>query len=453
MVDFSQLFGTTDPNMGGLLSPAQQGDVNQTTLQSIAAGLMKASGPSPYKPGMTALSGIGDALQGGIAARNAAQTAALNQSLVRAKTLEGLAPLLKIQQEYQAVGIPLPPNYQRVIDSLTSVTTGGRMGSGVPGAPGAAGAPGAPGVAPGMTAPAPQNAILKAADELGINRGNLIPGMPGYETAMARIGEHMKANDPALDAAARRKAISDAEVARDAKLYPVFASMGTSGDQMKRNAQLSQALIADPNFTSGALQPFSEAWQGLKAALGGDPKLAFSQQAFNKVTAQNINDQIGEMKSMSAEMGGAAGRIFQSQIGLMQKASANLASTPETNKFLANMYERNADNMIKVSDMATQYKKEHGILDTGFDEKLSKFMKENPLYSDDELKAVRKGNFNPTGQPPPAEAPAIAAPAGASKEVYKNGVLIGHVVGNAFVPVQTQQAAVPGPAPIPGPGQ
>jgi hypothetical protein len=386
MVDFSQLFGTTDPNMGGLLSPAQQGDVNQTTLQSIAAGLMKASGPSPYKPGMTALSGIGDALQGGIAARNAAQTAALNQSLVRAKTLEGLAPLLKIQQDYAAVGIPLPPNYQRVIDSLTSVTTGGRMGSGVPGAPGAAGAPAAPAAAP------PQNAILKAAQELNISPFNLIPSSPGYETAMARIGEHIKANDPALEAAQRRQKISDSDIARSEKAYPAFAQLGQLAHDTRNDAQLSLALANDPNFTSGVLQPFSEAWQKFKVAFGGDPNEAFSQEAFRKITAANVGAQIQQMKAMQSEMGGAAGRVFQSQIDLYQKASQSLGNTPAANKFLANLQLRVADQNEAISDMAIKYKQDHGILDAGFDKQLSDFLKEpkNQLYTKEELGNLRK---------------------------------------------------------------
>jgi hypothetical protein len=452
MVDFSQLFGASDPGMGGLLSPQQQGDINQTTMQSIAAGLLKASGPSPYKPGMTALSGIGEALQGGIAARNQAQTGALNQALVRAKTLESLSPLLKIQQEYQAIGVPLPQNYQRVIDALTNVTTGGRpLASGAPGAaPG-----GATGAAP-AAAPPQQNAILKAADELGISRGNLIPGMPGYETAMTRIGEHIKANDPALDAAARRKAISDAEVERDKKAYPAFAQLGQLAHDSRNDAQLSLALARDPGFTSGALQPFSEGWQRLKVAFGGDPNEAFSQEAFRKITAANVGAQIQQMKAMQSEMGGAAGRVFQSQIDLYQKASQSLGNTPAANKFLAELQIRVADQNEAISDMAIKYKQEHGILDVGFDKQLSDYLKnpKNQLYSKEELGNLRKViPQSEQGAPAPA-GPAVAAPAGASKEVYKNGQLIGHVVGNAFVPLPTQQAAAPaGPAAIPGPGQ
>ena len=142
-MDLAQLLGGGGNDPTGLLTPQQSGEINQTTLQGIAAGLMKASGPSPYKPGMTALSGIGEAFQGGLAARRQAQQDALTQTMVRSKTLEGVAPLLKLQQEYATAGIPLPENYQRVLDAVIGLTTGGR-----PGAPGTAGARLAVGVCP-----------------------------------------------------------------------------------------------------------------------------------------------------------------------------------------------------------------------------------------------------------------------------------------------------------------
>jgi hypothetical protein len=440
MVDLAQLLGGGGNDPTGLLTPQQQGDINQTSLQSIAAGLMKAGGPSPYKANMTALSGIGEALQGGIAARRQAQQDALTQTMVRSKTLEGVAPLLKLQQEYSAIGVPLPPNYQRVLDSVIGLTTGGR-----PAAPGTAGAPGA---ASGTPISPQQNLILQTADKLGISRYDLLPSSGNHDVAMQRIGDEIKANQGSLDAAERRKAIMTSDVARSEKNYPAFVSLGQQGRQAKQDTELSTALINEPGFTSGFGSGLSELAKKFVVSIGGDLNAAFPMEAFRKITAANINTQIGEMKTTAQEMGGAAGRVFQSQINLMEKASQNLENTPAANRFLANLQARAADLNIALSKEAIKYKKEHGILDAGFDEKVDKYVEDHPLFSADEYKSLGK-IATPPGTPgaPGAAAPTIAVPTGATKEVLVGGQVVGHVVNGQYVPMQPQQAA--GPAPVP----
>jgi hypothetical protein len=62
MDDLSTLLGGS----GGLLSPEQQGSVNSNAIESMAAALLRAAAPSPYKAKMTTLSGLGDALSAGL---------------------------------------------------------------------------------------------------------------------------------------------------------------------------------------------------------------------------------------------------------------------------------------------------------------------------------------------------------------------------------------------------
>jgi hypothetical protein len=425
MVDFSQLFGTTDPGMGGLLSPQQQGDINQTTMQSIAAGLLKASGPSPYKGSMTALSGLGDALQGGIAARNAAQTGALNQALVKAKTLESVKPLMDIYQKYQEAGVEPPPfltNALKIAGGMGGNTAplGGTAASVTAATPGGAGG--------SVAIPDIRKA---AAAALGLPPMAVVSTNPSIVKA---IDEQVHVMNPNIAAAQRQQKISDSDIARSEKAYPAFAQLGQLAHDSRNDAQLSLALANDPGFTSGVLQPFSEAWQKLKVAFGGDPNEAFSQEAFRKITAANVGAQIQQMKAMQSEMGGAAGRVFQSQIDLYQKASQSLGNTPAANKFLANLQLRVADQNEAISDMAIKYKQDHGILDAGFDKQLSDFLKDkkNELYTKEELGNLRKvigptpapaapaSPILPSGRPtgpaavpgsPPAAGAANAAPA------------------------------------------
>jgi hypothetical protein len=435
-MDLAQLLGGGGSDPTGLLTPQQSGDINQSTLQGLAAGLMKASGPSPYKPGMTALSGIGEAFQGGLAARRQAQQDALTQTMVRSKTLEGVAPLLKLQQEYATAGIPLPENYQRVLDTVLGLTTGGRPASGAPGAAGAAGA-----VSP------KDNIIQQTADKLGISRYDLLTSSGGHETAMKRIDEEIKSNQPSILESERNKEIMKGDVARSDKLYPALVEVGQLGRHAKMNTKLSTALVDEPGFYSGFANGLTETAKKIAVALGYDPNGAFPMEAFRKITAENINTQINEMKTAAAQMGGAAGRIFQSQISLMEKASQNLENTPAANRFLAQLQSRAADMNIAIGKMAIQYKKEHKVLDSGFDEQLDKYIEEHPLFSDDELGNLRKIAT------PGTDSPAAAAPAVSGRKVSPDGKMAVNIDAQGN-PIGQPYAIQPaGPAAIPQAGQ
>lgn len=428
-MDLSDLLNT---NASGLLSPAQQGDVNGQTLQGLAAGLLKASAPSPFKARMTTLSGIGEGLQGALNSRRAATDDLLKQQLVKSQigknTNDQLLPALQMAAQYQANGLPVPPQLQtllqRIGGGLAPAAGGGLPGGGAMAqAPGGAPmpqvgggqpmqAPGAPGAAP-QSAPG-QDLIMQTAHELGINPMRVMMKDP---TALKAIEERIHANDPALEESERRKKIMAGDVERSDKLYPALVSLGQQGATAKQDAQLSAALVKDPGFFSGSGQPLNEAWKRLQVSLGGDPNAAFSQEAFRKITASGVNTQIGEMKATAAEMGGAAGRIFQNQTVLMEKASQNLDNTPAANKFLATLQERAADMNVKVSDMAIEYKQKHGILDAGFDKQLSKYTADNPLVTKAELANVRQLTGMPSPQPAAAAGPAPVpgSPAGAAQ--------------------------------------
>ena len=239
MVDFSQLLGA---NPTGLLTPEQEGNVNQNFLQALAAGMMKASGPSPYKAGMTTLSGLGEALQGGLAARRAAQQDAVTQSLARVKMLEGLGPLLQRQANFQSLGMAMPPNEQRLLDTLIHTALGGRD---VPGAPGAAsGTPAAPGVTtpsaagagpraeatpttsadvtgsgPGTASGFKLNFLRQMAREIGLDDYAATPGAVGHELVI----DHAKRRAADMDVVHQRTLTE--QKAQDKRLDPILTEI------------------------------------------------------------------------------------------------------------------------------------------------------------------------------------------------------------------------------------
>jgi hypothetical protein len=384
-MDLQSLLGlggqSNDPT--GLLTPQQTGDINSNTLAAIGAGLMKAGGPSPYKANMTALSSIGEALQGGLAARREAQNDALKQSLVRANTMDKMVPLLKMAQQYDVAQQPYPAplaNALRIMHGLS--------GGGIPPAPGAAGAvPG--GVSP--IAGVSPDLINATADELGINRMRV---SMGDATALKAIEEHIHAKSGTIAQAERDKLIAASDVAHSEKAYPAFVGLGEIGEAAKRDAELSQALLKSPGFYSG----LGNEWDLFKKRFANylDPSdaTASPMQIYNKITAANINHQIEEQAAVKAQIGAAGGRTFQSQIDLYKKASQTLDNSEPSNQFLADLQLRSAEQNIKISDMAMDYKIKHKILDAGFDKELATYLKANPLYSKaeyDNLGKIMKG--------------------------------------------------------------
>jgi hypothetical protein len=115
--DLSQLLG----GQAGLLTPDQQ-SANQNALLAAGAAMMRAAGPSPYKGKLTTLAGIGDALQAATTARQASTDNALKQRLVASQIQknqnDNLLPALKMAAEYQANGLPLSPQLQRVLAGI-----------------------------------------------------------------------------------------------------------------------------------------------------------------------------------------------------------------------------------------------------------------------------------------------------------------------------------------------
>jgi hypothetical protein len=130
-MDLAQLLG--DTNTPGLLSPEQQGNVNSSAIESMAAALLKAAGPSPYKGKMTTLSGLGEGLQAGLAARQSGTDAALKERYLAGQINQQATgqtlQALQLAATYRGLGLPVPPQVQRILDAASAGA--GTAGGGV----------------------------------------------------------------------------------------------------------------------------------------------------------------------------------------------------------------------------------------------------------------------------------------------------------------------------------
>jgi hypothetical protein len=466
-MDLSQLFGSQP----GLLTDTDQGNANQAGLMAAAAALLKASGPSPYKAGMTTLPALGEALAGGLAARQASTTDTLKNKLLSQELSQRansqVLAAVQAANQYQALGLPIPPAVQKIIAAAganlppapnspgaslplppaapNSPAAASPSGSQSPSAPGtvlaqpsqpstvqppqpAAPWPVAGSSAPGASAATPgsQNAptglpagMAAVVKNLPVqDRLALLAGGPVGKIVEGTVGDNLKqtpeyknARDPVQATNKERDEIMKLDAAEYGKLHTGLSAQGTTAAQMLPSIQLAKSLINSPDFYSGTGEGLNLAWKRAVAALGGDANAALPQEAFRKIMAANILHQVDDMKAAATEMGGTAGRIFQSQIDLMEKAAQNPDNSIQANKFLSELSERAARRNIAIADMADTYKEDHGRLSPAFSKQLRQWMQDNPMFTVEEMK-------NPAliaGPPPGAPAPSTVQGTGAGQ--------------------------------------
>jgi hypothetical protein len=450
MVDFSQLFGGGNSDMSGLLTPQQQGDINQTTMQGIAAGLLKASGPSPYKPGMTALSGLGDALQSGIAARNTAQTGALNQALVKAKTAEGVKPLLEMYMKYQAANQEPPAyltNALKLVGGLSGIIppTPGTGGAGALSSttkPATTAGPtnGWPGALPG------EDVRQTASRATGINQLALVNNDP---VATKTVNDWIDQNSPSKEAATQRAEVVKQETEAYGKQYAAVQALGRTSAGLYDLGQQAKALMDRPDFESATgfgADTKLEA-RRLLAGLGvAKPDAAFSAGTFNKIFSEALQSRIEAAKETSAELG-PAGRQYLTQLNIMAKASPNINNTLPENRYLVDQMQREAQRHMGIATAAADYatNSPNQRLDKGWDKKYIELLSK-PTYSDAE-----RGNMTSGAQLPGSPAPQPTAPAAGQQPIPGMFSPAGPGAPSGFSPITPGQAPT-GAGQVAGPG-
>jgi hypothetical protein len=446
--DLSQLFGQTQPS--GLLNPADNANANQNALMAAGAAMLRAAGPSPYKGKLTTLAGIGDALSAATTAKQTSVDNALKQryvaSQIQKNLNDNLLPALKMAAEYDANGLPRPPELQRMLGGigtpqlqriLGGIGTPGvqPQGAPVPGAPPPPPGAAVPGAAvPGAMAqagatppqpaqPSPQYApnspaaVLQAA---GINPAALVTSGPLSSAAQALLTQHYGALDPAKAANEQQAAIMKQQTEQYGKKYAATQALGTAGSNVAELMDDAMAIARRPDFASktGLGAETQQMWDQLKARFGGDPAAPFSLQAFKKIFSEALLARTQMNKDESAELG-PAGRQFLQSINIMASASPSGELNFPTNLYLMDQMKREGLRHAGVADEAAKYSQEKGRLDNGWDIQERKYLKDHPLYSDKERENVT-ASASPYGQGAltpgpnaggPQPAPAAAGPA------------------------------------------
>lgn len=167
---------------------------------------------------------------------------------------------------------------------------------------------------------------------------------------------------------------SEATAEANAKYYDSL-HRGLTGSamiaaQQKQNIDLLRQVAASPNFTPGAGSDAALALQRTAAQLGIKTNGAAPREIFNQVAARVLADQMSGIKSMASETGEVGGRIFKPMLDLEEKANITPEDTAAGIKAKLDLLDRSGDLMMKWGDMADDYMKGHGKLDSGFDKTL-----------------------------------------------------------------------------------
>lgn len=144
-----------------------------------------------------------------------------------------------------------------------------------------------------------------------------------------------------------------------------------AGDMLNSAAQL-EALMADPNFRSGALSEPMMAGKKIIEALGGDPANVSSMEAFKSVTGRLILDS----------MGGSLGAGFsEGDRKFVEGVQPSLDASMEGNRLILSMQRAIAARRQQIAEFADNYVAENGMLDARFNAALRKWAEANPLFT------------------------------------------------------------------------
>jgi hypothetical protein len=189
-----------------------------------------------------------------------------------------------------------------------------------------------------------------------------------------------------------------------AKKYDTLSAQAQSARKQMPNLDLGLALMNDPNFHSGMLSGLQDIWSRFKAATLGDKYANAPNEAFDKIMAGTILD------NMKTALGGL-GQVRLAEINLLTRANANRNNTDASNRAVLDVSRRAVQSIDHLDSMGQQYasgdevtdpisgevmlkanigadgeiQPRHG-LDVGFDKLARKFTLAHPSFTPEEIK-------------------------------------------------------------------
>lgn len=171
------------------------------------------------------------------------------------------------------------------------------------------------------------------------------------------------------------------------QLAGIQGSAGTANRFLSQYAPLAEAIYNDPNTQTGVGEAWNLAWKKVKNFVDPSNTESLGQEAYRKVTAGSVLNQVEQLKDDTAAVGGGS-RIFQAQIQLMQEAAGNPDNTLPALRLLTEVAKRSAQASKVVAAMANSYNGGH--LDAQFAQKVDDYFTTHPMFKPDELSDIRR---------------------------------------------------------------
>lgn len=213
------------------------------------------------------------------------------------------------------------------------------------------------------------------------------------------------------------------------KKYDTLSTQAQAARKQMPNLDLGLALMNDPNFHSGLLSGAKDTWARLKEVVGGDRLANAPNEAFDKIMAGTILD------NMRTALGGL-GQVRLAEISLLTKANANRVNTDASNRAVLEVSRRAVQSIDHLDQIGQSYASGDEVvdpvsgkvllkanvkdgeiaprrgLDVGYDKLARKFVLDHPSFSPEEIKKYE--TIFDTGRDPSAvaaSAPGAVAPA------------------------------------------
>lgn len=229
-----------------------------------------------------------------------------------------------------------------------------------------------------------------------------------------------------------QKTAATEEAKSSTKKYEGLVESGTKAQMEIPQLELLQEQMKDPNFFSGAGEKYNLLYKRLKSAVGIDPEAAVPQEYLRKATAANVLSSLGALKGL--------GQIRVAEINMAREAAASPENSVPANQLLVEISKRSHQRNADIAEMAQTYKEKKGVLDAGFDKQVTAYYKQNPLFSDAEIKDWHKV----IGQQKTAAAPAGGQQTFASPADVRAAVSAGKLKsGDTFIDANGTPRRVP----------
>ena len=277
--------------------------------------------------------------------------------------------------------------------------------------------------------------LRKAADDADATRSRVLDALK--QAAEPTTGQK-EASDPAILRSKGQQDVQSADIKRGAATFNgITAAARQYETDLKPYLDLTRSIVNDPRAYTGFGAERRLDLNRVQASFG-DQNAAMLKEMLGKVRAQTVLNTINTQKDEMMEAGGNSGRMFAQQIAQVEKAVPGLETSLGGNRALVEIATRVGEHQSQVAQMARDYIADQkrsgglGYLDQGFDEKLLKHMKAQPLFTDQER-----------AHPELLGAPTMPATARSKEQLSAWGKSMGLNPGDPFRTASGQIRALP----------